>query len=229
MISNQTDDRFVFNSRYYSLDVSYFKSILDKRLLESLWNRYWVNTLSSSSLLTVSGLENYLVIRFVSLSFGPIWSPRLYWPLLDNIRIKVLPNLSTYIVWKKIYIHQEQYWITLHVLWDSSSGVAAELQTIKKLRLRNGFFKWLQSSLHFRPLRTRSTRPVRFSTSPTSWSSRRRSLVEAGSCWASTRTKNDPRINSQKRLKMGEYKDIVCLLTISHDLMFWEKNGKRKN
>ena len=44
------------NCRYYSLDVSYFKSALDRRLLESLWNKYWVNTLSSSSLLTVSNI-----------------------------------------------------------------------------------------------------------------------------------------------------------------------------
>ena len=40
--------------RYYSLDISYFKSALDSKLLDSLWNKYWVNTLSSSSLLTVS-------------------------------------------------------------------------------------------------------------------------------------------------------------------------------
>lgn len=39
--------------RYYSLEVSYFKSSLDRKLLEMLWNKYWVNTLSSSSLLTV--------------------------------------------------------------------------------------------------------------------------------------------------------------------------------
>lgn len=38
--------------QYYSLEVSYFKSSLDRRLLDSLWNKYWVNTLSSSSLLT---------------------------------------------------------------------------------------------------------------------------------------------------------------------------------
>ncbi|XP_063973547.1 COP9 signalosome complex subunit 5-like [Diachasmimorpha longicaudata] len=39
-------------SQYYSLDVSYFKSSLDKRLLCSLWNKYWMNTLSRSSLST---------------------------------------------------------------------------------------------------------------------------------------------------------------------------------
>lgn len=32
--------------------MTYFKSSLDRRLLDSLWNKYWVNTLSSSSLLT---------------------------------------------------------------------------------------------------------------------------------------------------------------------------------
>eukprot|EP00069_Balaena_mysticetus_P019182 bmy_11999T0 len=37
---------------YYALEVSYFKSSLDRKLLELLWNKYWVNTLSSSSLLT---------------------------------------------------------------------------------------------------------------------------------------------------------------------------------
>lgn len=40
--------------RYYALEVTYFKSSLDRKLLELLWNKYWVNTLSSSSLLTVS-------------------------------------------------------------------------------------------------------------------------------------------------------------------------------
>ena len=39
---------------YYSLEVSYFKSELDKHILNSLWNKYWVNTLSSSNLITVS-------------------------------------------------------------------------------------------------------------------------------------------------------------------------------
>jgi hypothetical protein len=48
-----TNTNFYFY-RYYSLDVSYFKSELDNSLLEFLWNRYWVNTLSSSNLLTVN-------------------------------------------------------------------------------------------------------------------------------------------------------------------------------
>ena len=47
------EDFGVHCKQYYSLDVSYFKSDLDRRLLDSLWNKYWVNTLSSSNLITV--------------------------------------------------------------------------------------------------------------------------------------------------------------------------------
>ena len=49
---NKIEDFGVHASQYYSLDVTYFKSGMDKSLLDSLWNHYWVNTLSSSSLLT---------------------------------------------------------------------------------------------------------------------------------------------------------------------------------
>ena len=49
---SKIEDFGVHCKSYYSLDVSYFKSPLDKKLLDSLWNHYWVNTLSSSSLLT---------------------------------------------------------------------------------------------------------------------------------------------------------------------------------
>ena len=42
--------------QYYSLDVSYFKSSLDSQMLDLLWNKYWVNTLSSSPLLATREL-----------------------------------------------------------------------------------------------------------------------------------------------------------------------------
>jgi len=45
------EDFGVHCKQYYSLDVSYFKSSLDSELLDLLWNKYWVNTLSSSPLL----------------------------------------------------------------------------------------------------------------------------------------------------------------------------------
>nr|QBH74039.1 jun activation domain binding protein [Isotomurus palustris] len=49
---NKIEDFGVHCKSYYALDVTYFKSSLDRRLLDSLWNKYWVNTLSSTSLLT---------------------------------------------------------------------------------------------------------------------------------------------------------------------------------
>ncbi|EPY74001.1 COP9 signalosome complex subunit 5 isoform 1 [Camelus ferus] len=49
---NKIEDFGVHCKQYYALEVSYFKSSLDRKLLELLWNKYWVNTLSSSSLLT---------------------------------------------------------------------------------------------------------------------------------------------------------------------------------
>jgi COP9 signalosome complex subunit 5 len=39
-------------NRYYSLEVSHYKSTLDSKLLEALWNKYWVQTLSASPLFT---------------------------------------------------------------------------------------------------------------------------------------------------------------------------------
>ncbi|KAF7525209.1 hypothetical protein G7054_g11150 [Neopestalotiopsis clavispora] len=39
-------------NKYYSLEVSHFKSSLDAALLDLLWNKYWVQTLSQSTLFT---------------------------------------------------------------------------------------------------------------------------------------------------------------------------------
>jgi len=46
------EDFGVHCKRYYQLEVSYFKSTLDSHLLDLLWNKYWVSTLSSSPLLS---------------------------------------------------------------------------------------------------------------------------------------------------------------------------------
>ncbi|TGZ55307.1 hypothetical protein CRM22_010464 [Opisthorchis felineus] len=48
---DKIEDFGVHCKQYYSLEVSHFKSVLDKRLLDLLWNKYWVNTLSSVSIL----------------------------------------------------------------------------------------------------------------------------------------------------------------------------------
>ncbi|RKO92964.1 JAB1/Mov34/MPN/PAD-1 ubiquitin protease-domain-containing protein [Blyttiomyces helicus] len=49
---SKIEDFGVHCKQYYQLEISYFKSILDANFLELLWHKYWVNTLSSSSLIT---------------------------------------------------------------------------------------------------------------------------------------------------------------------------------
>ncbi|PRP75530.1 Mov34/MPN/PAD-1 family protein [Planoprotostelium fungivorum] len=49
---SKIEDFGVHCKQYYSLEVSYFKSSMDTNLLNLLWNKYWVNTLSSNPLLT---------------------------------------------------------------------------------------------------------------------------------------------------------------------------------
>lgn len=46
----KVEDFGAHSSRYYSLEVSHFKSTLDSRLLELLWNKYWAQTLSQNPL-----------------------------------------------------------------------------------------------------------------------------------------------------------------------------------
>ncbi|CAH8501749.1 unnamed protein product [Heterobilharzia americana] len=62
---DKIEDFGVHCKHYYSLEVSHFKSVLDKRLLDSLWNKYWVNTLSSLSILAqpdyLAGLTKILL------------------------------------------------------------------------------------------------------------------------------------------------------------------------
>lgn len=48
----KVEDFGAHSSRYYSLEVTHFKSTLDSHLLELLWNKYWTQTLSQNSLFT---------------------------------------------------------------------------------------------------------------------------------------------------------------------------------
>ncbi|VEL08749.1 unnamed protein product [Protopolystoma xenopodis] len=61
---DKIEDFGVHCKQYYALTVSHFKSVLDRRLLDLLWNKYWVNTLSSVSILAqpdyLSGLTRDL-------------------------------------------------------------------------------------------------------------------------------------------------------------------------
>ncbi|KAI1334181.1 JAB1/Mov34/MPN/PAD-1 ubiquitin protease-domain-containing protein [Xylariaceae sp. FL0016] len=53
-------------SKYYALEVSHFKSTLDSNLLALLWNKYWVQTLSQSPLLTNRDYGNKQILDLSS-------------------------------------------------------------------------------------------------------------------------------------------------------------------
>lgn len=49
---SKIEDFGVHAKQYYPLDVSFFKSSTDSHILDLLWNKYWVNTLSASPLIS---------------------------------------------------------------------------------------------------------------------------------------------------------------------------------
>ncbi|KAJ2556389.1 COP9 signalosome catalytic subunit rri1 [Coemansia sp. RSA 1933] len=51
---NKIEDFGVHSNKYYSLDVGYFKSSLDRQLMERLWRKHWISTISQSPLITNS-------------------------------------------------------------------------------------------------------------------------------------------------------------------------------
>lgn len=51
---DKIEDFGVHANEYYSLKVEIYKTKLDEQLLELLWNKYWVATLSQSLILSVS-------------------------------------------------------------------------------------------------------------------------------------------------------------------------------
>lgn len=60
---DKVEDFGVHANSYYQLDISIFKSSLDTQLLNSLWNKYWVNTLSQSPLISVRPFPPYDMTR----------------------------------------------------------------------------------------------------------------------------------------------------------------------
>jgi COP9 signalosome complex subunit 5 len=46
----KVEDFGMHHDRYYSIPVSYFKSSLDNTIIETLWNKYWIDTLSNSAI-----------------------------------------------------------------------------------------------------------------------------------------------------------------------------------
>jgi len=52
---SKIEDFGAHQDQYYQLEVSYFKSACDTALLNAIWNKYWIATLSASPLLSNSG------------------------------------------------------------------------------------------------------------------------------------------------------------------------------
>ncbi|KXH25363.1 Mov34/MPN/PAD-1 family protein [Colletotrichum salicis] len=53
-------------NKYYSLEVSHFKSTLESQMLELLWHKYWVQTLSQSPLITNRDYGNKQMLDLAS-------------------------------------------------------------------------------------------------------------------------------------------------------------------
>lgn len=52
---SKIEDFGVHASQYYQLEIEHFKSSLDAKLLDLLWNKYWQNTISQNPLVTNRG------------------------------------------------------------------------------------------------------------------------------------------------------------------------------
>lgn len=46
----KVEDYGLHRHKYYQIPVSYFKSSLDNTVIETLWNKYWIDTLSNSTI-----------------------------------------------------------------------------------------------------------------------------------------------------------------------------------
>ena len=81
---SKIEDFGVHANQYYPLEVQVFKSSLDAELLGLLWNKYWVNTLSQSALISVRWV--YSGLSCVSNSLTPHRTERM---LLRSSRISL--------------------------------------------------------------------------------------------------------------------------------------------
>jgi COP9 signalosome complex subunit 5 len=68
---NKIEDFGVHANQYYSLEVSHFKSSLDTKVLDLLWNKYWVATLSQSPLIIVSSTQTIVLTLECRLLVSP--------------------------------------------------------------------------------------------------------------------------------------------------------------
>lgn len=63
---DKIEDFGVHANAYYPLKVEIYKSKLDEKMLDLLWNKYWVATLSSNSLVSVSLVSSLDINRIIA-------------------------------------------------------------------------------------------------------------------------------------------------------------------
>lgn len=63
---DKIEDFGVRANAYYPLKVEIYKSKLDEKMLDLLWNKYWVATLSSNSLVSVSHVASLEIGRIIT-------------------------------------------------------------------------------------------------------------------------------------------------------------------
>lgn len=49
----KVEDFGLHASKYYKLNHSFFKTASDQKILNELWNKYWMNTIAAQSITTV--------------------------------------------------------------------------------------------------------------------------------------------------------------------------------
>ena len=60
---SKIEDFGAHQNQYYQLEISYFKSTCDTALLNAIWNKYWIATLSASPLLSNAAYISAQVLR----------------------------------------------------------------------------------------------------------------------------------------------------------------------
>ncbi|CAG9464819.1 unnamed protein product [Pedinophyceae sp. YPF-701] len=60
---SKIEDFGVHAKHYYPLEVSFFKSPLDKHMLEVLWGKHWVSTLTASPVLGAGGASSFVTAQ----------------------------------------------------------------------------------------------------------------------------------------------------------------------
>ena len=89
---NKADDFGHHCNRYYQLEVSYYMSTMDTKLLKYFWNSYWVQTLSGNKL---GGISSYLNSQLSNLD-----------SILQGVSIVFLLAANVYVVFRSIKIKQ---------------------------------------------------------------------------------------------------------------------------